>query len=377
MLSSPFQGEIMFLPWSKKIAAAAVFLGLPLTAWYHEYTENPIINVQFISDHRLDQWADWFLAPSHYLFAARAVSFDQEKKLKIDQRFDYQNNFYLKTAVSILTWPITHTIGMVLKGAALTTFEVFSQKQAYLKSFQEDLIPSHLDYYKKIGIEIIDESAMLEAECQHHKRRPEDLKNLENEKQALEVISEVLKKHQIPFWIDCGTCLGAYRYGGIIPWDFDIDLSILRPDFWNAFQALKKLDPNEYVVQDWSGRDKKGSYLKVYVKKTRALIDIYTFDIDEEKRTVRYVIGNENSIFLPEGWKMRERLYTKPSAFEQVFPLKLAYFDGLYLPVPNQTKEYLMLRYGENIGPVKIFNPETNEYEKDLTHPYWNFQYAK
>lgn len=65
-----------------------------------------------------------------------------------------------------------------------------------------------------------------------------------------------------------------------------------------------------------------------------------------------------------------------PSAYETVFPLKKALFDGIEVYVPNQTKKYLQERYGENISPVKIYNEITGEYEKDLSHPYWQLPYV-
>lgn len=366
-------GEILM----KKISEAIIFWGLPITSLYHHFSENPVINVVFENATKIEKCANFFLTPSHYLFGARFIHGTNAENFSIDQRFEYEKLFYPKALGAITVLPSSFTFGILLKGCALLDESVRNRHQAYRDWLKEEKIESNLAYYQKIGIQIIDESQMEMAECQNHMRRADDLKTLSSEREALKEISGVFKRAKIPFWLDCGTCLGAFRYGGIIPWDFDVDISILQTDFLSAFKALQQLDSKLYEVQDWSGRDKPGSYLKVYVKKTHALIDIYTFAIDEENKTIQYIIGNENSIFLPEGWKMRERLYTKPSHFSDVFPLKLAKFDGLIMPVPNKTKEYLQLRYGENIGPVKIFNPLTNEYEKDLNHPYWKFEYAK
>ena len=46
--------------------------------------------------------------------------------------------------------------------------------------------------------------------------------------QMLKDVHEVFVKHGVKYWIDGGTLLGAVRHGGIIPWDDDIDLNILK-----------------------------------------------------------------------------------------------------------------------------------------------------
>ena len=74
---------------------------------------------------------------------------------------------------------------------------------------------------------------------------------------------------------------------------------------------------------------------------------------------------------MAEGWKIRERMLCKPIPFDVIFPLKKANFDGIDVPIPNQTKTYLTYKYGPNIEPVMIYSDETDQYEKDLSHPYW------
>lgn len=59
--------------------------------------------------------------------------------------------------------------------------------------------------------------------------------------EMLEDIDKVCKKHNIQYYAEWGTLLGAVRHGGFIPWDDDFDIGMKRADY-NKFLSVAEAE---------------------------------------------------------------------------------------------------------------------------------------
>jgi lipopolysaccharide cholinephosphotransferase len=65
----------------------------------------------------------------------------------------------------------------------------------------------------------------------------------------LKVVDTLCLKHQLDYWLDGGTLLGAIRHQGFIPWDDDLDISMPRASFEAFLQVAANELPSSMRLQ--------------------------------------------------------------------------------------------------------------------------------
>lgn len=349
---------------------------LPLICSYQMLCGNVFLNVSVHHATGLEKVGNTLLIPFQYLFAGNEAYLREDGSWELIQKFRYDQDLLTKSVASALVLPGSLILGSAVKGLSYLCESSKNDYHSLIAHMESKTGRSNREYYQHIGMNFGDGMEVPFALCEGYARRPGDENHLAAAKDALKDIAQVLNDAGIPWWVDCGTLLGTHRYGGVIPWDNDIDVAILLPDFENARRAFNRLDQEKYMVQDWSGRDFPKTFFKIYIRETGDMVDIYFYDIDATKKECSYIFAMDKCVFFFEWWKIRERRFTKPIAFEHLFPLKKGTFDGIEVFVPHDTTAFLQRYYGENLAPAKIYDPITNRFEKDLTHPYWKNAYV-
>lgn len=67
--------------------------------------------------------------------------------------------------------------------------------------------------------------------------------------EILSEIDRVCQKHDIKWWIEDGTLLGALRHKGFIPWDDDCDIGMMREDYEKFVKFASKDLGDKFVFQ--------------------------------------------------------------------------------------------------------------------------------
>lgn len=240
-------------PFNYKTTASCDFLmdvmkplGMPLVTFYHSVRESVFLNTRIQNAGFLESIADFFLMPSHFLFAGKTLGFSNESPLIIRQSFDYDNLYWVKTGLSFLVLPVSQPLGICFKGLAYLGADVRSRHRAIEALLKAPLKQSNLETYRKRGISSFHSEEFIP--CQEYKRPSTLTTKQKVEMEAFKEIMALFKAHGILYWLDCGSCLGAYRYGGVIPWDIDIDIAIFQEDHDNVKRLLASLDPDKYQI---------------------------------------------------------------------------------------------------------------------------------
>lgn len=69
--------------------------------------------------------------------------------------------------------------------------------------------------------------------------------------EMLKYVDKICRENDIKYWLSSGTCLGAVRHGGFIPWDDDCDIEMMEQDYLKLRENLMENNHSSYVFQNF------------------------------------------------------------------------------------------------------------------------------
>lgn len=87
--------------------------------------------------------------------------------------------------------------------------------------------------------------------------------------ELMKKLNTYLGEKKIPYYMIAGSVLGAVRHGGFIPWDDDIDIGMLRPDYEKFLSVCGDFDSTYDIVNYHNRKHCDTCLTRIYFPGTR------------------------------------------------------------------------------------------------------------
>ncbi len=98
--------------------------------------------------------------------------------------------------------------------------------------------------------------------------------------EILDYVAGICETNGLTYWLSGGTLLGAFRHGGFIPWDDDLDIEMPKEDYLKLRRILLQNKDSRFQLQDHS-TDSNYYYAYPKVRDTKSICTS-TIDTDDK-----------------------------------------------------------------------------------------------
>ena len=207
--------------------------------------------------------------------------------------------------------------------------------------------------------------------------------------ELLKVFADICKEHDIQWWLCSGTLLGAARHKGFIPWDDDIDVAMMKRDYWKLRKVMQGRKESKYFLHTMENDiEYKNAFGRFACRENNRLIYFDVFPMEKSSQfashMAKFIYGNmqhptkyiKNRLLRHLCIRLVEFInfgllipitrliglinpqnqyhYILGAGFwrsafyaEDIFPLSTMEFEGSTFPVPGNTNAYLTKIYGD------------------------------
>lgn len=201
----------------------------------------------------------------------------------------------------------------------------------------------------------------------------------EQEKQlyyAFKATTQIFCELNIKYFVSFGTLIGAIRHGRRMPWDDDIDIIISKPDMdkfkkflGNNNEELHRTRHPGKELYSWKLKNLNNKFIPVpktensdlivHFKPWGMPIKIWKTEVTNPKMQKSgwgwpfvdinsYEIVNGN-VVVPKHELKYGHIKSFQHPVDKIYPLKKADFDGMCVPVPNESVDVIKRDFGKDV----------------------------